>query len=116
MSSADRHEAGPGISVCVVTHDSADALRRSLPPLVSELRPGDELIVCDNRSTDGTPAVVRELAPVIKVKFTGIGKGECPDPACKASITGLCTDVREIFHRLGGIEKAVARMEGRLEK
>lgn len=62
--------------------------------------------------------VVRELAPVIKVKFgqNAHGPGECPDPACKASITGLCTDVREIFHRLGGIEKAVARMEGRMEK
>lgn len=51
------------LSVVVVTHDSGDALRRSLPPLVAQLRPGDELVVCDNASRDGTPDRVRELAP-----------------------------------------------------
>ena len=47
----------------VVTHDSAAALRRSLPAIVAELRSGDELIVCDNGSADSTAAVVAELAP-----------------------------------------------------
>ena len=36
-----------------------DALR----PLVGQLREGDELIVIDNDSSDGTPDVVREAAP-----------------------------------------------------
>lgn len=56
-------DAGPSLSVVVVTHDSADALGRTLPALTAELRTGDELIVCDNASSDGTPALVRELAP-----------------------------------------------------
>lgn len=47
----------------VITHDSAAALRRALPAIVAELRDGDELIVCDNASTDGTVAMVGELAP-----------------------------------------------------
>lgn len=47
----------------VVTHDSAGALRRSLPAIVSELRHGDELIVFDNASGDATAEIVRELAP-----------------------------------------------------
>jgi len=51
------------LSVVVVTHDSADSLRRSLPAIVAELRAGDELIVSDNGSTDATHAVVAELAP-----------------------------------------------------
>ena len=51
------------LSVVVVTHDSAEALGRSLPPLVAQLRPGDELIVCDNASQDGTVEIVRGLAP-----------------------------------------------------
>ncbi len=60
----DSLRGGPlSLSVVVVTHDSADALRRSLPAIASELRPGDELIVADNASTDGTAAVVAELAP-----------------------------------------------------
>ena len=47
----------------MVTHDSARPLRRSLPAIVTELRPGDELIVCDNASRDATREVVAELAP-----------------------------------------------------
>jgi GT2 family glycosyltransferase len=53
----------PSLSVVVVTHDSADSLRRSLPAISAELRPGDELVVCDNGSGDGTRSVVEELAP-----------------------------------------------------
>ena len=51
------------LSVVVVAHDSEAALRASLPPLLAELRAGDELIVCDNASADGTTAAVHELAP-----------------------------------------------------
>ena len=47
----------------VVTHDSAEALPAAIPPLLAELRSGDELIVCDNASRDGTPELVRRLAP-----------------------------------------------------
>ena len=50
-------------SVVIVTYDSAGAVALSLPALVAELRDGDELIVCDNGSSDGTAATVRELDP-----------------------------------------------------
>jgi GT2 family glycosyltransferase len=53
----------PRLAVVTVTFDSADALRRTLPALVAELRPGDELVVIDNASRDDTLAVVAELAP-----------------------------------------------------
>jgi len=66
---------GPSLSVVVVTHDSAGALRRTLPPLVAELRTGDELIVADNASADGTLDVVAELAPEAIVVETGSNAG-----------------------------------------
>jgi len=57
----------PNLSVVIVTHDSAAALRRTLPAIVAELRPGDELIVSDNGSSDGTTDLVAELAPGAKM-------------------------------------------------
>ena len=59
----------------MVTFNSADAVGRSLPAITSELRPGDELIVCDNGSVDDTPARVRELAPTATVVEVGGNPG-----------------------------------------
>ena len=51
------------VSVVIVTYDSAGAVAESLPALLRELGPRDELIVVDNASRDGTAERVRELAP-----------------------------------------------------
>jgi GT2 family glycosyltransferase len=67
--------ARPSLSVVVVTHDSAAALGRTLPAIAAELRPGDELIVADNASSDGTLAVVAELMPDAIVVETGSNAG-----------------------------------------
>ena len=67
--------AGASLSVVIVTHDSADALRRTLPAIIDELRDGDELIVVDNASTDGTPAAAAGLAPAATVIETGGNPG-----------------------------------------
>lgn len=58
---------GPALSVVVVTHDSAAEIERTLPAIVAELRPGDELLICDNASSDGTPERARALAPEARV-------------------------------------------------
>ncbi len=47
----------------IVTHDSAATLARTLVAIGAELRDGDELIVVDNASTDGTRELVADLAP-----------------------------------------------------
>ena len=47
----------------IVAYDSSDALERSLPPLVAQLREGDELIVVDNTSSDGSPSPSAGLRP-----------------------------------------------------
>lgn len=67
--------AGPRASVVIVTHSSRDALARTLPALLGELRSTDELIVVDNASDDGTPELVRELAPDARVIETGGNAG-----------------------------------------
>ncbi len=56
-------DAETRLSVVVVAYNSAAALTTTLPPLVAQLGPRDELVVVDNDSSDATLAVVRELAP-----------------------------------------------------
>ena len=57
--------SGPtsSLSVVIVAYDSAAELRRTIPALLGELREGDELVVVDNASTDGSARVAAELAP-----------------------------------------------------
>jgi GT2 family glycosyltransferase len=46
-------------------------VRRTLPALAEQLREGDDLIVVDNGSADGTAALVAELAPDAKLIEAG---------------------------------------------
>jgi N-acetylglucosaminyl-diphospho-decaprenol L-rhamnosyltransferase len=53
----------PPFAVVVVTYNSADTVADTLVELVKQLRSGDELVVVDNSSADGTPDAVRAAAP-----------------------------------------------------
>ena len=57
----------PTLSVLIVAWNSREELSRTLPALLPELEEGDELIVVDNDSSDGTAEVVASLAPVARV-------------------------------------------------
>lgn len=59
------------LSVVIVTWNEEAAIARCLPPLVGQLKPGDELIVSDNASEDATLQVVRRLAPDAKIVQNG---------------------------------------------
>jgi hypothetical protein len=65
----------PSVSVLIVAWNSSAELRRTLPPLLAELRDGDELIVVDNDSPDGSAAVAKELAPRVKLVTMGRNRG-----------------------------------------
>ncbi len=83
----------PTLSVVIVTHDSREAVGATLPALAEQLRDGDELIVVDNASVDGTPAAAGELAPGAIVIETGANLGfaaACNHGAAAASGELLC--------------------------
>jgi GT2 family glycosyltransferase len=63
------------LSVVVVTHNSRAAVSGALPALYGQLGAGDELVVVDNASADGTLDAVREIAPRATVVQTGCNAG-----------------------------------------
>ncbi|HEY2715212.1 MAG TPA: glycosyltransferase family 2 protein [Solirubrobacterales bacterium] len=65
----------PSLSVLIVAWNSRAELSRTLPALLPELGPGDELIVVDNDSPDDSVALVRELAPAAKLVRMGRNVG-----------------------------------------
>jgi N-acetylglucosaminyl-diphospho-decaprenol L-rhamnosyltransferase len=65
----------PTLSVLIVTWNSREELSRALPALLPELGEGDELIVADNDSEDGTPEAVAALAPSARLLQTGRNAG-----------------------------------------
>jgi N-acetylglucosaminyl-diphospho-decaprenol L-rhamnosyltransferase len=56
-----------GLSVVIVTFNSAADITRALPPLAAQLGEGDELIVVDNGSGDRSAEIAAELAPGARV-------------------------------------------------
>jgi hypothetical protein len=65
----------PSLSILIVAWNSREDLARTLPALLPELADGDELIVVDNDSGDGTAEAVAELAPAARVVRTGANLG-----------------------------------------
>jgi glycosyltransferase involved in cell wall biosynthesis len=63
------------ISVCMATCNGERFVRRQLETILCQLAPEDELVISDDSSTDGTPAILAEFAtvdPRIRL-FTGNG-------------------------------------------
>jgi N-acetylglucosaminyl-diphospho-decaprenol L-rhamnosyltransferase len=70
--------ADPGskaMAVVVVTHQSAEHLPGLVAALSGQLRDEDELMIVDNASADGTPAVARSLSERVRVIETGENLG-----------------------------------------
>ncbi len=65
----------PSLSVLIVAWNSREELARTLPALLPELGEGDELIVVDNASDDGTAGAVASLAPASRVVRSGRNLG-----------------------------------------
>jgi GT2 family glycosyltransferase len=109
--------SNPRLSVVIVTWNSAAALRSTLPPLVEQLREGDELIVVDNDSADGTPDVVAELAPAARLLQTGAntGFGAAANRGAAAAGAELLLLLNPDARPLPGFRDAIARplSEGR---
>lgn len=59
------------IALILVTHNSASDVAGLAETVVPLLRDGDELVLVDNASTDGTPDIARAALPAAKVIETG---------------------------------------------
>jgi GT2 family glycosyltransferase len=55
------------LAVVVVTYDSADSITELLSDLLAQLRPGDELVVIDNASSDQTAEIARRSGQAVHV-------------------------------------------------
>ena len=101
----------PRLSVVIVSFDSAAELRRTLPALVAELGEGDELIVADNGSADGSLAVAGELAPPARLLDLGENRGFAA--ACNAAAAEAGGDLLVVINPdakpLPGFGEAIRR-------
>ena len=86
----------PTLSVLIVAWNSREELARTLPALRPELGEGDELIVVDNDSSDGTASAVGELAPGARVLPTGRNAGFAA--ACNEGAREACGDLLVILN------------------
>ncbi|MFL6051395.1 MAG: glycosyltransferase [Actinoallomurus sp.] len=70
----------------VVTYDRRDLLTEALTALHGQTRPPDTIVVVDNASTDGTPHLVREHFPAVRLlelpRNTGGAGGFATGIAC----------------------------------
>lgn len=63
------------LAVVVVTHNSAGELAALATSLAGQLEPGDEFVIVDNASSDGTVALARTLAERVVVIEAGANTG-----------------------------------------
>ena len=64
------------VSAVVPTYNRASLLEKALRTALAECEPGDEIIVVDDGSTDGTEAVVRGFGPAVRyLRSEHVGAG-----------------------------------------
>jgi glycosyltransferase involved in cell wall biosynthesis len=94
------------VSVAMCSHNGAAFLREQLDSLLAQSRPPDELIVCDDASTDGTAQILetfsrRATFPVrLSVNYTKLGTTrnfENAINACSGDLIFLC-DQDDVWH------------------
>ncbi|HYM66855.1 MAG TPA: glycosyltransferase, partial [Patescibacteria group bacterium] len=107
----------PTLSLVIVAWNSREELARTLPALLPELGEGDELIVVDNASGDGTPEAVSSLAPAARILRMGRNAGFAA--GCNAGAAAAGGDLLVILNPdaapLPGFGEAIRRpwVEGR---
>jgi GT2 family glycosyltransferase len=101
----------PTLSVLIVAWNSRAELARTLPALLPELELGDELIVVDNDSGDGTPEAVASLAPAARILRSGRNLGFAG--GCNAGAEAAAGDLLVILNPdaapLPGFGEAIRR-------
>src|SRR5437763_1591209 len=75
------------LTVCVVTYNSREDVARCLAAIFAQLPSGGEVVVVDNDSIDGTPALVRDRFPQARLiaNTHNAGFGAANNQAIRAS-------------------------------
>lgn len=60
------HVAKFSVSVVIVTRNRRDILEKTLTSLAAQVKPGDEVLVVDDGSTDGTDALIKSQFPKVR--------------------------------------------------
>jgi GT2 family glycosyltransferase len=104
-------DGAASLSVVIVTHDAGEELANTLGALADELRDGDELIVVDNASSDGTPGLIRERAPEARLIETGanLGFGGACNLGAEAASGDLLLLLNPDAVLVGGFRDAIER-------
>lgn len=98
-AAADAGARAPSLSVALCTYNGARHLPQQLESLAAQTRPPDELVVCDDRSSDDTAALVTEFAarapfPVrLRVNARNLGSTRNFEVAirlCAGQVIALC--------------------------
>jgi GT2 family glycosyltransferase len=109
----------PTLSVLIVTWNSREELARTLPALLPELGEGDELIVVDNDSADGTAEAAEALASRARVTVVRSGGNLGFAAGCNAGAAAASGDLLVILNPdaapLPGFGEAIRRpwLQGR---
>ena len=108
------------VAIVVPARDEAEALPQLLSPLLAQLRPGDELVVVDDHSSDATAAVAAAhgarvvAAPDLPAGW--VGKPHACFVGAKATTAPLLVfldaDVRPGPELIGGLAAAIADDDG----
>ncbi|MBA3864867.1 MAG: glycosyltransferase [Solirubrobacterales bacterium] len=107
----------PSLSILIVAWNSREELNRTIPALLPELGDGDELVIVDNDSSDGTTEALLELAP--KARILQMGRNAGFAAACNAgaavAMGGLLVILNPDAAPLPGFGEAIRRpwLEGR---
>ena len=115
MSEGGTASGAPAISVVIVSFNSRSELEHTLPAVVEELSDGDELIVVDNASQDGSAEAARELAPQARVMALSENVGFAEGSNRGAAVAGsdLVVFLNPDARPLPGFGEAIRRPAGR---
>ena len=107
--------SAPAISVVIVSYNSRSELEHTLPAVVEELAEGDELIVVDNASADGSANAAQDLAPGARLLCLpeNVGFAEGSNLGASYATGDLIVFLNPDARPLPGFGEAIRRPAGR---
>jgi glycosyltransferase involved in cell wall biosynthesis len=81
------------ISVAMCTYNGADYLPAQLESIAAQTRPPDEIVICDDGSTDETVSVIKQFAGTLHTNEKNLGSVKNFEKAislCSGNVIALC--------------------------